>query len=213
MNIGRRMSRQVITIQPDMQITKAHKLMAQEKIQQMPVVKNGKLVGIVSERDILKAYPSSVTTLSVWEITTLLEKIKVKDIMVKDVLTVQEDASIEQAARLMADHKIGSLPVLCKDELVGIITEADLFNIMLEMLGGRRPGVHFSVIMPYKPGQIAKLTQAIYENGGDISALSTFEGDTPATFIISAKLNGIEQQALQKLIEPLVTKLLEIGTD
>jgi acetoin utilization protein AcuB len=207
------MSRQVITIQPDMQITKAHKLMAQEKIQQMPVVKNGKLAGIVSERDILKAYPSSVTTLSVWEITSLLEKIKVKDIMVKDVLTVQEDASIEQAARLMADHKIGSLPVLHGEELVGIITEADLFNIMLEMLGGRRPGVHFSVTMPYKPGQIAKLTQAIYENGGDISALSTFEGDTPATFIISTKLNGIEQQALQKLIEPLVINILDIGTD
>jgi acetoin utilization protein AcuB len=196
-----------------MQITKAHKLMAQEKIQQMPVVKDGKLVGIVSERDVLKAYPSSVTTLSVWEITALLEKIKVKDIMVKDVLTVQEDASIEEAARKMADHKIGSLPVLNGDELVGIITEADLFNIMLEMLGGRRPGVYFSVTMPFKPGQIAKLTQAIYENGGDITALSTFEGDTPATFIISAKLNGIEQSALQKIIEPLVIKLLEIGTD
>ncbi len=213
MNVGRRMSHQVITVQPETQITKAHKLMAQEKIQQMPVVKNGKLVGIVSERDILKAYPSSVTTLSVWELTSLLEKIKVKDIMIKNVQTVQEAASIEQAARLMADNKIGSLPVLHGDELVGIITEADLFNIMLEMLGGRRPGVRFSVTMPYQPGQIAKLTQAIYENGGDITALSTFEGDTPATFIISAKIDGIEQQALQKLIEPLVIKLLEIDTD
>jgi formyltetrahydrofolate hydrolase len=67
--------------------------------------------------------------------------------------------------------------------------------------------------MPYKPGQIAKLTQAIYEKGGDITALSTFEGDTPATFIISAKIDGIEQQALKQLIEPLVTSLLEIGTD
>jgi acetoin utilization protein AcuB len=213
MNVGRRMSHQVVTVQPDTQITKAHKLMAQEKIQQMPVVKNGKLVGIVSERDILKAYPSSVTSLSVWEITTLLEKIKVKDIMIKDVRTVQEDTSIEEAARTMGDNKISSLPVLSGDELVGIITEADLFNIMLEMLGGRRPGVRFSVTMPYKPGQIAKLTQAIYEKGGDITALSTFEGDTPTTFIISAKIDGIEQQALKQLIEPLVIKLLEIGTD
>jgi acetoin utilization protein AcuB len=213
MNVGRRMSRQVITVQPDTQITKAHKLMAQEKIQQLPVVKNGKLVGIVSERDIVKAYPSSVTTLSVWELTTLLEKIKVKDIMVREVRTVQEDSSIEEAARLMADYKIGSLPVLHGEELVGIITEADLFNIMLEMLGGRRPGVYFSVVMPYKPGQIAKLTQAIYEKGGDIAALSTFEGDTSSTFIISAKLTGIEQPALKELIEPLVIKLLEIGTD
>jgi acetoin utilization protein AcuB len=213
MNVEKRMSHQVVTVQPDIQITKAHKLMAQEKIQQMPVVKNGKLVGLVSERDILQAYPSSVTTLSVWEIASLLEKIKVKDIMVKDVLTVQEKTSIEQAARIMVDNKIGSLPVMRGDDVVGIITEADLFNVMLEMLGGRRPGVRFSVSMPYKPGQIAKLTQAIYEKGGDITALSTFEGDSSATFIISAKIDGIEQQALQKLIEPLVISLLEIGTD
>jgi len=99
------------------------------------------------------------------------------------------------------------------DEVVGIITEADLFNVMLEMLGGRRPGVRFSVSMPYKPGQIAKLTQAIYEKGGDITALSTFEGDTSATFIITAKVDGIEQQALQELVEPLVISLLDISTD
>lgn len=213
MNVEKRMSRQVVTVQPEVQITKAHKLMAQEKIQQMPVVKNGKLVGLVSERDILKAYPSSVTTLSVWEIASLLEKIKVKDIMVKDVLTVQEKTPIEQAARIMVDHKIGSLPVMRGDEVVGIITEADLFNVMLEMLGGRRPGVRFSVVMPYKPGQIAKLTQAIYEKGGDITALSTFEGDSSSTFIITAKVDGVEQQALQELIEPLVISLLDISTD
>lgn len=213
MNVGRRMSHLVITVQPDIQITKAHKLMAQEKIQQMPVVKNGKLVGIVSERDILKAYPSSVTTLSVWEIASLLEKIKVKEIMIKEVRTVQEDTSIEEAARIMVDNKISSLPVMRGSELVGIITEADLFNLMLEMLGGRRPGVHFSVLVPYQPGQIAKLTQAIYEKGGDITALSTFEGDSNATFIISAKIDGIEQKALQQLVEPLVINLLEIGTD
>ncbi len=213
MNVEKRMSRQVVTVQPEMQITKAHQLMAQEKIQQMPVVKNGKLVGLVSERDILKAYPSSVTTLSVWEIASLLEKIKVKDIMVKDVLTVQEKTPIEQAARIMVDHKIGSLPVMRGDDVVGIITESDLFNVMLEMLGGRRPGVRFSVVMPYKPGQIAKLTQAIYEKGGDITALSTFEGDSSSTFIITAKVDGIEQQALQELVEPLVISLLDISTD
>lgn len=213
MNVEKRMSRQVVTVQPDIQITKARSLMAQEKIQQMPVVKNGKLVGLISERDILKAYPSSVTTLSVWEIASLLEKIKVKDIMVKNVLTVQEKTPIEQAARIMVDNKIGSLPVMRGDDVVGIITESDLFNVMLEMLGGRRPGVRFSVSMPYKPGQIAKLTQAIYEKGGDITALSTFEGDSSATFIISAKVDGIEQQSLQELIEPLVISLLEISAD
>jgi Predicted transcriptional regulator, contains C-terminal CBS domains len=212
MNVARRMSHPVITVQPDLQITKAHELMAHEKIGQVPVVKNGKLVGIVSKNDILKAYPSSVTSLAVWEIAALLEKIKVKDVMVKTVRTVQEDTLIEDAARIMVDNVISSLPVMRGKELVGIITEADLFNIMLEMLGARQPGVHFSVLIPPQPGQIAKISKAIYDQGGDITSLSTFEGDSSATSMLSVKVNGIEQKTLQKLIKPLVITLLEIGT-
>lgn len=213
MNVGRRMSHPVITVPPEMQITKAHELMSVEKVHRLPVVKNGKLVGIISEQDILKAYPSTVTTLAVWEVTSLLEKIKVKDVMNKQVSTVQENTPIEQAARLLADNKIGSLPVMRGDELVGIITETDLFRIMLEMLGARHPGVYLTVLTPNRPGEIAKLSRAIFEHGGDITALSTFEGDTIADFMISLKVSGIEQQTLKKVIEPLGIKLLDIGTN
>ncbi len=212
MNVGRRMSHPVFTVQPDTPITKAHELMAREKIHRAPVVKNGKLVGIVTENDIQKAYPSSATSLAVWEVASLIENIKVKDIMIKNVKTVQEATSIEEAARIMVDNKISALPVMRGQELVGIITETDLFRIMLEMLGARHPGVRFTVLMPYQPGEIAKLTQAIYEKGGNITALSTFEGDTVADFMMTVKVEGVEQTTLQKLVEPLVTKLLEIGT-
>lgn len=212
MNVGRRMSHPVITAAPDLQITKAHELMAHEKIGQLPVIKKGKLVGIVSKNDISKAYPSSVTSLAVWEIASLIEKIKVKDVMVKKVRTVTEDTLIEEAARIMVDNEISSLPVMRGTELVGIITQADLFNIMLEMLGARRPGVHFSVLISPQPGTMAKITRAIYEKGGDLTALSVFEGDSSANFMLSAKVDGIEQKTLQKLIKPLVISLLEIGT-
>ena len=212
MNVGRRMSHPVFTVQPDTPITKAHELMAREKIHRAPVVKNGKLVGIITENDIQKAYPSSATSLAVWEVASLIENIKVKDIMIKNVKTVQEATSIEEAARIMVDNKISALPVMRGQELVGIITETDLFRIMLEMLGARHPGVRFTVLMPYQPGEIAKLTQAIYEKGGNITALSTFEGDTVADFMMTVKVEGVEQTTLQKLVEPLVTKLLEIGT-
>lgn len=212
MNVGRRMSHPVFTVQPETPITKAHELMAHEKVHRAPVVKNGKLVGIIAENDILKAYPSSATSLAVWEITSLLENIKVKDIMIKDVRTVQEETSIEEAARIMADSKISALPVMRGKELVGIITETDLFRIMLEMLGARHPGVRFTVVMPFQPGEIAKLTQAIYEKGGNITALSTFEGETASDFMMTVKVEGVEQKVIQKLVEPLVTKLLEIGT-
>lgn len=211
MNVGRRMSHPVITIPPSFPITKAHEMMARENISQCPVVKNGKLVGLVTEKDILKAYPSSATTLAVWEITSLVEKIKVEDVMIKQFQTVEEDTPIEVAARVLVDHKISALPVLRGKELVGIITETDIFKIMLEMLGARRPGVRFSVLMKNQPGEIAKLSQAIFKNGGDITALSTFEGDAISNFLITMKVDGIDEKALQKLVEPLVISLLTIG--
>jgi acetoin utilization protein AcuB len=205
------MSHPVITVQPNTPITKAHELMAHENINQCPVVKNGKLIGLITERHILKAYPSSATTLAVWEVTSLLEKIKVEDVMMKEFQTVHEDTPIEEAARILTDHEISALPVLRGKELVGIITEADLFKIMLEMLGARRPGVRFSVLMAYQPGEIAKLSQAIYKNGGDITALSTFEGDTASNFLITMKVDGIEEGKLKEIVEPLVLQLLNIG--
>jgi len=213
MNVGRRMSHPVITVQPNTSITKVHELMTHEKIQQTPVVKDGKLIGIVSEKDILKAYPSPVTSLSVWEITSLLEKITVKDIMVEKVFTVNEDTPIEDAARMMVDNQISSLPVMRGKELVGIITKSDLFRIMFEMLGARNPGVRFSVLIPNQPGQLAQLTQAIYEKGGTILALSTFEGDSSSNGLITVKVDRITQAELIKIVEPLVIKILDICTD
>jgi acetoin utilization protein AcuB len=212
MNVGRRMKHPVITVTPNTPITKAHELMAREKINQCPVVKNGKLIGLITEKDILQAYPSSATTLAVWEITSLIEKIKVEDVMIKNFQTVEEDTPIETAARIMVDNKISALPVLRGKDLVGIITEADLFTIMLEMLGARRAGVRFSVLMENRPGEIAKLTEAVYKNGGDITALSTFEGDSAANFLITMKVDGIEQEKLKEIVKPLVLNLLNIGT-
>ncbi len=212
MNVGRRMSHPVITVTPNTPITKAHELMAHEGIDQCPVVKNGKLTGLVTEKDILKAYPSSATTLAVWEITSLIEKIKVEDVMLVKFQTVTEDTPIETAARILVDHNISALPVLRGKELVGIITKADLFKIMLEMLGARRAGVRFNVIMENRPGEIAKLSKAIYENGGDITALSTFEGDLASNFMITMKVDGIKQDKLKKIVEPLVISLEDIGT-
>jgi acetoin utilization protein AcuB len=213
MNVGRRMSHPVITVEPNTPITRIHELMAHEKIHQTPVVKNGKLVGIISEKDILKAYPSPVTSLSVWEITSLLGKITVKDIMVKKIQTVTEATPIEEAARIMVDNQVGCLPVMRGEELVGIITRSDLFSIMFEMLGARYPGVRCSVLLPKKPGQIARLSQAIFDKGGSIVALSTFEGDSSANGLVTVKVDGIEQAELQKIVEPLVIQLLDICTD
>ena len=107
--------------------------MRRKKIHRFPVVdKKGKLIGIVTHKDLLTASPSTVTSLSVWEITYLLSQVKVSEAMTRDVITVEEDCPIEDAARLMRDNEIGGLPVMRDGKVVGIITESDLFDVFLD---------------------------------------------------------------------------------
>ncbi len=210
MLVGERMSHPVITIPPDMPIIDALNLMKRERIRRTPVVKDGKLVGIVSDKDLLNASPSPATSLSIWEINYHLSKITVEEIMTRDVITVTEDTPIEQAARIMADNKIGGLPVMRGDKVVGIITETDLFKLFLELLGAREPGVRVAVLVKDVPGQLARLTKAIAEQGGNIVALGTFAGEDPSTRDITIKIQGMEIDQVQKTLAPLAEKIVDI---
>ena len=211
MLVGERMSRPVISIHPDMPIQDALNLMHKEHLRRLPVVdKRGKLVGIVSERDLLHASPSDATSLSVWELNYLISKITVDRVMTKEVITITEDTPLEEAARLMADGKVGCMPVMHDDELVGIITETDLFKVFLELLGARESGVRLSVLLPDLPGELAKLTQAIFNLDGNIIALGTFLGESPENREVTVKVGGVELQALRKVVEPVVERVIDI---
>jgi acetoin utilization protein AcuB len=206
-----RMSHPVITVYPDLPIQEALKLMQEERVRRFPVVdKRGRLIGIVSERDLLHAAPSDATSLSVWELNYLLSKITVGKVMTRDVITITEDTPLEEAARIMADHKIGGLPVVRDGEVVGIITETDLFKIFLEMLGGREPGVRLAVLLPNAAGELVKLTKAIHEIGGNILALGTFLGESSQNREVTIKVAGVNRQILASKIEPLVERILDI---
>src|SRR6266540_301299 len=132
-----------------------------------PVMKEGKLLGIVSERDLLNASPSPVTSLSIWELNYLISKVTVKSVMSKKVVTVDQDTPIEEAARIMADKKIGGVPVVSAGKVVGIITETDLFKILLELMGARQKALRVTATIEDKPGQLARLTKAVAESGGN----------------------------------------------
>lgn len=212
MNVGKRMSKVLITVPPDLPIPDALALMSREKIRHIPVIEKGKLKGIITKNDLLNASPSKATTLNVWEINYLVSKIKVSDVMTTKVFTTTEETPIEEAARVMSDKKISCLPVLRGKEVVGIITETDLFKIFLELLGARQKGVRISAEIPDKPGELARLCQAIYKAGGNIIALGTFTGPTATTSIITIKVEGIAEKALKKLVEPMVKKLTDIRT-
>ena len=213
MLVGERMSHPVITIHPEMPMQDSLRIMRQEQIRRLPVVnQRDQLVGIVSERDLLHASPSDATTLSVWELNYLLSKITIGEIMTRNVITVNVDTPIEEAARIMADAKIGGLPVARNGKVIGIITETDLFRILHEMLGAREPGVRLAVLVPNVPGELTQLTKSIFDNGGNIVALGTFLGDISENREVTIKVTGIDAQTLEELVAPLTDRVVDIRT-
>jgi len=212
MFVGDRMSHPVITIPPEMPVVEAIELMKREHIRRAPVMKDGKLVGIVSDKDLLNASPSTATTLSVWEINYLISKILVKDVMSKKVITVSENTPIEEAARMMVDSKIGGLPVMRGEAIVGMITETDLFKVFSELLGARHMGVRVTALIKDEPGQIARITKAIANKDGNILAFGQVAGEDTSNWMVVFKVDGLDEAQVRGLVEPLVLRLVDVRT-
>ena len=211
MLVGERMSHPVLTITPDVPVQDALARMRREKVRRYPVVdKNGEMVGIVTSSDLMNATPSEATTLSVWEINYLLSKISVERVMTKDVLTTCESCPIEDAALIMADKKIGGLPVMRGDDVVGIITETDLFKLFIEMLGARIPGVRLSVELEDKPGKLFDLTGVVRQLGGNIHGMGTMLGETTSTQRVTLKISGVDMEELRKAVAPVVVNIRDL---
>ena len=210
MLVGERMSRPIISITRDLPIHDALALFKKERIRRAPVLQDGKLIGIVSDKDLLHATPSQVTSLSVWEMNYLLSKITVKEVMTRKVLTVQVDTPIEEAARLMADNKIGGVPVMKADKVVGIITETDLFKIFLELMGARMSGIRVTAVAEDHPGQLAKITKAIADAGGNFISFGQFASNDAKTVIVTMKVAEMKIEAVRKALAKVVVKLMDI---
>lgn len=213
MLVHERMSKHPITITEDAPINEAMKLMRDEKVRRLPVLnKKGELVGIVSEKDLLYVSPSPATSLSIYELHYLISKITVGEIMTTDVITVSEHTPLEEAARIMADNKIGGLPVMRDGKLVGIITESDLFKIFLELLGAREMGVRLTMLVPEQMGVLADITGAVADMGGSIISLSTFLGEDPTNRLITIKVAGISEDELVPEMKPRALKIVDART-
>ena len=194
MLVKERMSAPVITVEPDLPIMEALNLMKTKRIRRTPVVdRKGKLVGIISDKDLLDASPSDATSLSVWEINYLLSQIKVAEIMTREVLTVSEDTPIEEVARIMADNKIGGIPIMNEDNVVGLITETDLFKIFLELMGARVEGVRVTAMVPEKRGELALITQAVAKAGGSFVSFTQFAGKSETNREVVFRVRGLDE--------------------
>ena len=129
--------------------------------------------------------------------------------MSKDVLTVTEDTPIEEAARMMVDNKIGGLPVIRDERIVGIITETDLFKIFLELMGAREFGVRVTALIQEQPGKLAKLTKTISEAGGNFIAFGQFAGEDPTNRLITFKVEGVAEDELKAIVNPHVEEIID----
>lgn len=210
MLVRERMSTQPVTIAADVPITEALRVMRQNQVRRLPVLDaDGKLVGIVSEKDLLYASPSPATSLSIYEMHYMLSRLKVTELMTPDPITITPDVLLEEAAIIMADSKIGGLPVVEDGNLVGIITETDIFKVFLELLGAREKGLRLTLRIPERMGEMARITTAIAQLGGNILALGTFLGDDPTTAIVTVKVVDVPADQLEVAMQELGLEVVD----
>lgn len=145
------------TVNASTPVMEAMQRLREGGFRRLPVVQNGKLIGIVTDRDLKEATPSKATTLSIYELNYLLSKLVVKDVMRSPVITVRMDDPIEQAALLMEEHRISGLPVLDNGNLVGILTITDLMRALVSFLALREGGKRVTVELPDEPGVLARV--------------------------------------------------------
>jgi acetoin utilization protein AcuB len=168
------MTRDVVTVEADTPFLEARLILKDKKIRHLPVVDSGKLIGVVTDRDLKEAAPSGATTLDVYEVNYLLLKMTVRDLIKKAPVTVKPTNSVEKAALLMHDHKIGCLPVVDEaGSLVGMITETDLLGVMVEILGYKEKGTRIAFQVPDTPEACQELVHVLRDFRLDLRSLVT----------------------------------------
>jgi len=197
-----RMTPDPTTITTDTSLKEALELVRSKPFRHLPVLgKDGKLVGIVTEKSLVYASPTSATTLSVFEVDYILSRTKVGQIIHGEPITVGTKLPIEEAARVMVDHHIGCLPVVEEGKLVGIISDTDIFRVLVEGLGGGHPSLRITVVIPEEVGSLAQLVISVADLGSNIHSLGMFWGKGPEERIIAFRLEGVKREAAVQALE------------
>jgi acetoin utilization protein AcuB len=199
------MTRDPITVDPDASMMDAEQLMKENSIRCLPVMKGGKLVGILTDHDIKASSASKATTLDMHELLYLLAKVKVKEIMTKDPIIIRDDDTVEEAAVVMLRHKISRLPVLSeKNELAGIITDTDIFKVLVSLTGVYRGGIQFGFELEDRSGSMKEVGDVIREYGGRmVSILTSYEEAREGFRKVYIRMKEIDRSRLKELKERL----------
>lgn len=195
------MTRKVVYISPDTTIAHAADLMREQDLHRLPVIENDKLVGLVTEGTIAEASPSKATSLSIYEMNYLLNKTKVKDVMIKDVITVSAYASLEDATYLMYKNKVGILPVVDNEQLYGVITDRDIFAAFLQVSGYGEEGVRARFIVENKAGELGKIIRLVSDK--EYNIVSTVQIATKSgKVVIEVQIEGkVDLEEVRSLFE------------
>jgi acetoin utilization protein AcuB len=200
MFVKNKMTANPFTISPEQSISDAKEIMEQHSVRRLPVVKDGKLVGVVSREDINRSSPSIATSLSMNEITYLLAKTKIKKIMAKNPIVISPDALLEEAAILMRDNSVSFLPVVRDNKLVGIITESDIFDSFIELLGFREKGTRLTIEVDDEPGIMSHLTGIVGVYGANITHVAVYRGTSGKSAVVIG-INSLNTSAIEQSIE------------
>lgn len=201
MLVRKKMKKELITIAKDEKMTTAKKILQEKGVRHLPVVDGKKLVGLVTNMDIRKAEASPATSLEIRELHYLLDKLKVSEIMTRNVITISPDISIEEATILMHDNKIGCLPVVEEGNLVGIITEDDIMEILIDVMGMKEKGSRLEILVEDKPGSLADVTKIIKEHNVNIVSVVTDTAEEVGKRVIVFKLKTFYFEPIKKALE------------
>jgi len=204
------MTHSPVTISPDDTFPQAMSAIRKNNIRHLPVVKGDRLVGIIVLSDLLTNQPSRATSLSVHEIYSLLESLRVSQMMTSPVITVEGDCPLEEAARIMVENSISCLPIMMGDTLVGIITETDIFKALVDILGGKESGFRLSMRVPEKVGELASISNRIAEAGGNIIAVTSTSIQEDGKRDVMIKEVGADQESLSKWLESCGIEVVDV---
>ena len=203
------MTENVVTVDIEGSMEDAIKLLKENNIRMLPVLKKGRLAGIVTDRDLKRAQASDATTLDIHELFYLLSKIKVGHVMSKNPLTVPPDFTIEETADLLLQHKISGAPVVdAEGEIAGVITKNDLFRALISLSGFGKKGVQFAFLLEDRPGSIKEVADIIRTFGARmVSILSTYENAAEGYRKVFIRIYDIDRGEIGKLKEQLRASL------
>jgi acetoin utilization protein AcuB len=199
------MATNLVCIAPSRSVAEAGEIMTEHKIRHLPVVdEQGALMGLITRGALARALPGMGTGLTRFEFSYLTSSTSVSEVMIKQPSTIDEEGAVEEAARIMNEKRISSLLVMRDQELVGIITDTNLFETLMELMGGRRSGVRLTVNIPDKAGALAQVTSAIADAGGYLSAVGGWyvkgSGNVYGSLL---KIENLTQEQVVKAISKL----------